>query len=475
MVERIPKSVVIAGVISVPVVLTYLAYSNPGYFTSQTYLGGLLFLEILIAAVWKFRRLYFPFVMLTFLLAGVDLPVGTGWNAARWVVLGVGALIGSIIMLKERRYQFQFFHLLALFAVLSALVSAAVSRYPGTSLLKVLSLLSLFIYAATGARLAVLGRENRFFSELLTGCEVFVGAIAAAYLVGIGVMGNPNSLGAVMGVIAAPILLWGALASTEQFERRRRAAMLVLCAGLIFSSHARAGMVAAFLSCSVLCVALRRYKLLMQGVAVIVIVAAASAILRPEAYSNTVSSLTNTVIFKGNRTDAGIFESRESPWQTAIESIQNHVWFGSGFGTSDNGQDAADHLSNFSSTTALSTEFGSSYLAITTWVGVLGVIPFFLMLAVLFVKIVQTVRWMIRTGNAMHPAIPLAMVMVAGMVHAGFEDWLFASGYYVTVFFWSMAFVLVDHVPSLAMAPRRRASWLPAVGRTNLAGVSASR
>jgi hypothetical protein len=96
------------------------------------------------------------------------------------------------------------------------------------------------------------------------------------------------------------------------------------------------------------------------------------------------------------------------------------------------------------------------------------------MLAVLFVKIVQTVRWMIRTGNAMHPAIPLAMVMVAGMVHAGFEDWLFASGYYVTVFYWSMAFVLVDHVPSLAMAPRR-ASWLPAAGRTNLAGVSASR
>ena len=36
------------------------------------------------------------------------------------------------------------------------------------------------------------------------------------------------------------------------------------------------------------------------------------------------------------------------------------------------------------------------------------------------------------------------MVMVAGLLHAGFEDWLFAPGYYLCVFFWSMAFVFVD-------------------------------
>ena len=455
MVERIPKPAIITALISVPLVFTYLAYTWPGYFTNETYLGGLLFLEVLIAATWMYRKLYFPLVMITFLLAGVDLPVGSVWTAARWVTLGVGAMIGTFIMLKERRYRFGFFHLLAFFVILSASVSAAGSRYSSMSFYKVFSLLSLFLYAGTGARLAVIGQENRFFSWLLTACEVFVGAMAGLYLVGIQAMGNPNSLGAVMGVIMAPILLWGALASQEQFERRRRAVMFIICAGLIFYSHARASMVATFLSCSILCLAFRRHKLVVQGIAVVIIVTTASAILRPKAYSDTLSTLTNSVIFKRKNETTGILDSRLSPWQRATDSIQSHVWFGTGFGTSDNGFDATDHLGKFSSTAASSTEFGSSYLAITTWVGVLGVVPFFLLLLILLKKVVQTMRWVFRTGTAAHPAIPLAMVMLAGMIHAGFEDWLFASGYYVTVFFWSMAFVFVDEAPAPAPVARR--------------------
>jgi O-antigen ligase len=467
-VDRIPKPFLFAAVLAVPILLTCLAYTQPGYFTSQSYLGGLLFLEVLIATVWKFRKFYFPLVMVTFLLAGVDLPVGSGWTAARWAVLGVGALIGTLIMLKERKHPFGFFHLLALFVILSALVSAAVSRYASMSFYKVLSLFALFVYAGTGARLAVLGRENRFFSDLLIACEIFTGAMATFYLVGIQAMGNPNSLGAVMGIIMAPILLWGALASQDRIERRRRAIMFTICAGLIFFSHARASMVATFLSCALLCIALRRYKLLAQGVAVIVIVTTTSAILRPEAYSNTVSSLTNTIIFKRKDDSSGILESRLSPWQRAMDSIESHVWFGTGFGTSDNGLDAADHLGKFSSTSASSTEFGSSYLAILTWVGVLGVVPFFLVLVILLKKIFQTALWMARTGNATHPAVPLAMVILAGLVHAAFEDWLFASGYYVTVFFWCMAFVFMDEAPVPATALTRRAIQPAPVMRPSL-------
>ena len=277
-------------------VLAYLAYSRPGYFTSQTYLGGLLLLELLAAAVWMYRRVFFPIVIVTFLLAGVDLPVGSVWTMARWMILGVGALVGSIIMLKDRRYHFGLFHALALFAVLAALVSAAVSRYTSLSFLKVLSLLLLFVYAGTGARLAVTGRENRFFAGLLTGCEVFVGAIAVSYLLGIEVMGNPNSLGAVMGVVGAPILLWGTLVSEERFVHHRRLALCVIAMYLTFESHARASMVAVLLSCSLLCLGLRRYKLLAQGIMVVLILVAATAIFRPEAFSRTVSSLTSTVI-----------------------------------------------------------------------------------------------------------------------------------------------------------------------------------
>ncbi|HEY1679245.1 MAG TPA: O-antigen ligase family protein [Candidatus Sulfotelmatobacter sp.] len=467
--DRIPKFVPIAAVIAVPVLLTFLAYTSPGYFTSQTYLAGLLFMEIMIAAIWMFKRAFFPLILVAFLFAGANLPVGSGWVTARWVTLGVGASVGLLMMLRERRHALNFFHLLALFAVLSALVSACVSRYASISFFKVAGLFSLFLYAATGARIAVIGRENQFFSDLLLGCEVFVGLVAAAYVVGIEAMGNPNSLGAVMGVVAAPLLLWGTLVSTEQFQRRRRAALFAISASLIFVSHARAAMVAAFVSCALLCIAMRRYRLLMQGVVVIVIVAASSAILRPEAYSDTVSTFTNTIVFKAKNANGSIFESRESPWQSAMESIRTHFWFGTGFGTSDSGKESNEYSGNFSSTSASSTEFGSSYLAITTWVGILGVAPFLALMLVLLQKIFRTFRWMVRTGSANHPAIPLAMVMLAGMIHAGFEDWMFASGYYVTVFYWSMAFVFVDEAPSpMSAAPPLRGSQPAAVMRPDL-------
>jgi hypothetical protein len=39
------------------------------------------------------------------------------------------------------------------------------------------------------------------------------------------------------------------------------------------------------------------------------------------------------------------------------------------------------------------------------------------------------------------------MVIFAGLIHAAFEDWLFAPGYYLCVFFWSVAFVLIDFAP----------------------------
>jgi hypothetical protein len=49
-----------------------------------------------------------------------------------------------------------------------------------------------------------------------------------------------------------------------------------------------------------------------------------------------------------------------------------------------------------------------------------------------------------RTGDVFSPALPLAAVLAAGLVHAAFEDWLFAVGYYLCIFFWSLAFIMVD-------------------------------
>ncbi len=472
--ERIPKRWLIGGVAALFLpYLAYLAYRQPLLFTNTTLLGGMLVLEALFAAVWAYRRAFFPIVLLSFLFAGTALPVGGGWTMARWLFLGVGALVGSVIMLKERLHHFRLFHAMATFAVLAAIVSAAVSRYPSFALLKACSLLLLFVYAGTGARLAVTGRENRFFAGLLAGCEIFVGGLAMLYFIGDPVMGNPNSLGAVMAVVA-PILLWGTLLEETKFVHRRRLVLYAISMYLAFHSHSRAAMFAAFASCGLLCLLLRKYKFLLQGIVLLLIVVTTYALVDPEAYRKTVSDLTSDVVYKGKDTSLGLFQSRQSPWQGAVDAISEHPWFGSGFGATDNGQDASAHLSSFETTELATRENGSSYLTITTWVGMLGVVPFFLLLLLLLWKILRTVLWMLQTGNPAHPAVPLAMVMLAGLIHAIFEDWMFAPGYYVCVFFWSLAFVLEDVAP-WAPLPSFSSRWRPMLTRQRAGVVAPSR
>jgi len=461
-----------AAVVLCPLALMYLAYSRPGYFTSQTYLGGLLLLEFLAVAVWMYRKVFFPLVILAFLLAGVDLPVGAFWTMARWGFLCVGALVGSLLMLKEPRHHFGMFHIVATFAALSTLVSAAVSQYPGVALLKALSFALLFLYGGTGARLAVTGRENQFFAGLLMGCELFVGAIAALYAVAIEAMGNPNSLGAAMGVVAAPILLWGTLLDETPFIHRRRLLLYGICMYLTFHSQARAAIAAAAISSGLLCLVLRKYHMIAKGAVIIVVLVAAGGILRPQSVSDTISSLTSSILYKGNR-DSTVLASRESPWRAAADSIRNHFWFGTGLGTAETFMSAGGNVRMFSSSAHVTTEKGSSYLSILAGVGVFGAIPFTCLLLVLLGKVVRTILWMQRTGNACHPAIPLAMVIVAGLLHAGFEDWLFAPGSYLCVWFWSLAFILADVTP--APVASGAFAWRFRTMQQGLGGVAPSR
>ena len=472
--KGVPKVLMFVAFLAGITALAFLAYSRPGYFTSKTDLGGLLALECMVAAIWLYRRAFFALVVVTFLLAGMDLPVGSAWTAGRWFVLGLGALVGLAIILKERRYSFGMFHVLAFFSVLAALVSAAVSRYTAVALLKVLSLFLLYMYAATGARLAVINRENRFFEGLLIGCEIFVALIAVFYLLGIEAMGNPNSLGAVMGVVGAPILLWGALIQQDRLTARRRMILFLVAAYLAYTSHARAGMLALFFSCGLLCLALRRYVLLTAGMVILSMLVASAAIFQPDAFSRTVSSFTSSVVYKDKDRSLGVMGSRLSPWQDTLDTIHQHFWFGTGFGTSANPAGDSGNIGSFASSSATSTEHGNSYLALFAWVGIAGALPFALLLLALILNVVKTVIWMFRTANPLHPAVPLAIVMFAGLIHATFEDWMFAPGYYLCVFFWLSAFVFVDQAKFLGVPSRIPTFWRRSVPTPSALGIAAS-
>ncbi len=431
----------------------YGVYSHLQYFRDVSFLGGILLIEIIIASLWKYDQRFFLLLMVAFLWAGMNVPFQGSWTGGRWVVLASGAVTGYVVWMKIPRSHFKLIHLFAFFCVIAAFVSASVLTYVQMASLKALSLMLLFLYCCSGARVAVLGREERFFKGLLLACEIATLGTAICYLgLGDSIWGNPNSLGAAMSIGVFPVLLWGWLVADGPVLKTRRLAGLLLCSYLIFFSMARAAMISLILVTLVFCVGLRQYKLLTKALGLVLFLIAISGMVAPAALDLRVSALEDEVLYKGHR-DQGMLGSRKTPWEDSISSIKQHPLFGTGYGTSPTGEDPGLYFGRFASSAETVREHGSSYMTIAEWVGLLGVVPFLGLLVLTASNVWRVCVWMKRTANPCHYSIPLAMVLLAGFVHASFEDWLFAVGAYPSVFFWTFAFLLADLMPATVTAP----------------------
>lgn len=434
-----------------------LALLRPALFGNTMYLGGILMVEVVLIALWHYETVVFPFMMLCFLWAGTSVPLTSVGRVVRWIVLATAAGHGLVLWLRRQEHKFTAFHFAALCCVAAAFASAAVSSVPQTTLLKAASLFLLFLYGATGARFAVAGREVKFLKGLMLACEAIVWISAVSYLVmGLELFGNPNSLGAVMAVIVTPILFWGLLIAETRSEKCRRVAALALAGGLLYESLSRASMLAATVVVIVLCATLRRHRVLLQGTVIVALFMTCAALVNPSHFDEFVESVTSKVLYK-DKDKGGVLGSRRSPWQETVTSIQKHPLLGTGFGTSYMGEfSPAQDPEAYSVRTKVGTnrEHGNSYLALTEYVGLLGVVPFIFMFVLLARMIGRVCLWLWETANPYHCAVPFAMVLLAGLVHAFFEDWLIAVGYYLCVFFWTSAFLLSDMLPDRVRAPR---------------------
>jgi O-antigen ligase len=142
-----------------------------------------------------------------------------------------------------------------------------------------------------------------------------------------------------------------------------------------------------------------------------------------------------------------------TPWNKSIASIKEHPFFGTGYGTSPTGENPGLGAGKFSSSAEEEREHGSSYITIAEWVGLVGLLPFLALVALTISNVWRVCAWMKRTADPRHYSIPLAMVVLSGLAHAGFEDWLFAVGSYLSLWFWVCAFMLADLVPDAAVVP----------------------
>ena len=441
------------AVASVGLILLLGLERRPGYFANSTYLGAIIAIELVLACLWRFETVFFPVTMWCFLSAATALPFAQESFTVRWLFLAVGALAGSVIWIRSNRTRhFGVFHLVALFSVLAALASASTSGAPVTALLKVGSLFLLFLYASTGGRVALAGRERSFVHGLVLACEILVFVSAIFYFGGHDLFGNPNNLGAFIGVVATPILLWAALVAESRGERQRRYTALALCVVLLYVSVCRSAIVADAVVVIALTIGLRRPGLLLKAAFVATFFLEVMAVANPAHMSELMSSLSGRFIFKleAHRPQQGILGSRMTPWDDTIAAVEQHPWLGTGFGTSDQGGDQSNmQQSSIYTVEGTNREHGSSYLALIEYMGLLGILPFLLLLFLLIRAAGRMYAWMRRTGSPHHYAIPFAMVTLAGLIHAFFEDWLFAPGSYLCLFFWVLAFLLVDLAPQV--------------------------
>ena len=433
------------AIVILAMTLVAFALRRPGYFTNLTILSGLLLLEVVIVVVWHYEKWFFAALMLTFLWAGSTLPLAGTGAEVRWVFLAAGALFGIVKWAqRDRRQPFRAIHVVALLCVLAAGVSAFVSSKTEMSLLKSISLFLLFLYGSCGARVAVVGREPVFFDGLVKACEAISYLAAISYIVlHYEPFGNPNSLGAVMGVVVVPVLLWAVLTTDDRRLRQRRVFALCLAGYLLYYSISRASILACALAITLMCVALRRQHLLIKGAFILVFLAAVVAVVQPTRFDALTNAFTEDVVYKGKRAQ-GLLGSRESPWQETADVIKQNPWFGSGFGTDLS--PVRVHVTGLVFATAEGEvrEHGNSYLALLEYVGLLGITPFLALLGMVLRQIYRGCAEMWRTRDPRSYSVPLVLICTAGLFHAFFEDWLFAVGYYLNIFFWTSVFLLAE-------------------------------
>jgi len=81
------------------------------------------------------------------------------------------------------------------------------------------------------------------------------------------------------------------------------------------------------------------------------------------------------------------------------------------------------------------------------WTGLFGCIPFLALVVLLLARTFSIARWMRRSGWPSNPSVLLAAIVLAGLLDAVFEDWLFAPGYHLCILVWTCAFMLMDLAP----------------------------
>jgi O-antigen ligase len=391
-------------------------------------------------------------IILTLALGGSSLGTirGVALNA-RWVFLGLAAVVGVDHLLRRGRGGWSFPNLVVLLWGVLAMVSSTYAiRDPEFAFDKSISV---FLLGAA----CLLYVQGRFLSpaDLESAAET-LGKLTAAFIAvnfvllfsSIGYLGgryrgiteNPNTLGGFFTINMAPMLFLFFRTLEQHRGLRHPRVLLYGCftvgsLGLLLLSGSRAGVLGAFVASAIyLFVAQRRYFVLAMAslvpvVATLLLLMPAGPVEVPEEHGPEVDLAIQLQERLLQADASGRFEA----WDLAFEKIRERPLLGTGWGTTRFifGEYQARHY--FLRHTG--THVHNSYLELAMELGV----PLAALFVVMLLYVVTRGTRVIRQLHAHRDRAVMGALlgaMVGGMTGAFWESWLIAAGSFGAFQFW---------------------------------------
>jgi len=354
---------------------------------------------------------------------------------ARWVMIGIMCFYG-ILSKKTRKLDFVDFFFGAFMA--ESFLSVNYSIDPTMTFQKALLLLAVIVVISFEIRRiasfkkGLIGLWNvvvkySYYTVVFTIVGVFLGKVTYSAGRFTGLFENPNTMG-LFAIVAIPVIF----ANILENKKRRRGKILLLTAALafLFLSGSRTSFICAFLATLfyIVTVAKNKKPFIFGGIFLFFILFAVSEFMGieevPEAFESKFR--TKSIIEMGGRMEA---------WQAALKCTEERPFLGHGYGTEGKIFDYYEIV--------FKKHYGghihNSYLSIIATNGYFGLL---LMVPVLGGVALSCMRLFIhrnRLGEIKPIVMAFVGIVMALLVSAVAESWLFAFGSMISMIFWSLS------------------------------------
>lgn len=386
--------------------------------------------------------IYLSALMTTFLPSAVAMPL-------RWPALIAALGLLALRFRQAKSVTWERF----IYATVLLFLAAAVASMMHTDYLALVGM-KVFAQAATIA-LAVVAAKRltpREWQKFLAGIQWMFGiASVAALLIGrqvaasrLGGLSNPNSLGAV-GTVAASLWLW------DLVERRNwtdvawwgRLLIFLAALGVIGATGSRSSQ-AGFVAALVIAGMFVRNRRRLLGIVTILVLPSVLLLAFWQADSVT--------LLRSRWRNDTLLESREKPWSDSIAAWKKNPWIGYGFGVCDMQENWQGTLSSVGI-----VRDGTGYFGLLESVGVLGVLPFGILLILAGVRVCQVGLRRGVPAESWLPAMKAGTLFIALSVHHVGEPWLIGPGMVLNLLFWLSLGALIGC--SRPLFVRRQDRW----------------